>query len=655
MNKYLVAYALLLFSFTALCQTEMLIEDLATLIIENGNESESEQIIEMITELIQTPLDINNSTETNIVESGLFTPFQVFGILKYREKYGPFFSIYELAAIPGFNIENLKNISPLLTVSPILKVKTYKSSKGMLLSNMSIRNPESAAYFSSDSLPSLYPGSPIKFAHRFNYKMGKHWSLGSTYEKDPGEQWILNKRPEHLSAYLQYKSDYFIKHLIIGNFRIHRGLGLVHGLGFNSRSNGVNLNGFRGAYAKSFASTSEYRYMRGIFIEAGSKNWRTDIFLSHVPVDVSLFNITQKTELFEKTREGGLHRTVNEINGSDLALQQSAGISINRSFSRLNIGICSSHSGIKLTSIGIDSIVPVSLNNDYRSNHSIFATGFGNNYELFGEFALDRYFKHSILLGGSYDLNPAISGTFSYRRYQSDFTSQTPNAFGSGGDPENETGVNIGLAIVPAPYASLYLNTDIFKNLKKSSSDDLLTFRSYNTMRFKYDWKNGTKLELRITSKEQGNMGDKEEITRFRFHLENTYSEELRMSSRIEFSRLKTTELNSNGLIMYQQFTSKLSDWISLTYRILLFNSPEWKNRIYTYEPGVKYSFSFPAMHGKGSRNILVSSLKIGEWGTLRAKIGYTLYSHKRSTGSANDIRSGNHILDTELQLQVDF
>nr|MDA3823997.1 hypothetical protein [Bacteroidales bacterium] len=148
---------------------------------------------------------------------------------------------------------------------------------------------------------------------------------------------------------------------------------------------------------------------------------------------------------------------------------------------------------------------------------------------------------------------------------------------------------------------------------------------------------------------------EKDKTLRYRFHLNNTFSEQLKISSRIEFSKLRMASENSNGIIMYHQFTRKFSERLSLTYRILLFNSPNWNNRIYTYEPGVKYSFSFPAMHGKGSRNILVATLKTGKWGKVRGKIGSTHYAHTISTGSGNEVRAGNKVLDAELQLQIDF
>ena len=71
----------------------------------------------MLSDLLRNPLNLNTSSERDLNASGLFTPFQVYGIIKYRKKYGPFFSIYELAAIPGFTQEMLKAVAPLIALS----------------------------------------------------------------------------------------------------------------------------------------------------------------------------------------------------------------------------------------------------------------------------------------------------------------------------------------------------------------------------------------------------------------------------------------------------------------------------------------------------------------------------------------------------------
>ena len=94
---------------------------------------------------------------------------------------------------------------------------------------------------------------------------------------------------------------------------------------------------------------------------------------------------------------------------------------------------------------------------------------------------------------------------------------------------------------------------------------------------------------------------------------------------------------------------------VRLTYRYLLFSVEKWENRIYSYEPGVKYSFLFPAWYGKGSRNVLVIAARISNRFTIRCKCGLTVYAHRWESGTGNDIRNGNRRFDLEVQLQADI
>lgn len=94
---------------------------------------------------------------------------------------------------------------------------------------------------------------------------------------------------------------------------------------------------------------------------------------------------------------------------------------------------------------------------------------------------------------------------------------------------------------------------------------------------------------------------------------------------------------------------------VRITYRFLAFDSEHWDNRIYSYEPGVRYSFLFPAWYGTGTRNLLVLSAKPGRRFTIRSKLGLTAYAHRRETGSGYDLRPGNRVWDGELQIQLDL
>lgn len=651
-------------SVLAVAQSEGLLEDLAANRIENGGESEAEYLADMVGELSTTPLNINLADEEHLNACGLFSPFQVFGILKYREKYGSFFSIYELASIPGFRQEQLQMIAPLLSCATLERQQTNPRPEGLILSNMAIKFPEASGFRKDDSLSAYYPGSPIKAATRMKYRLTPQWSAAASYEKDPGETWHCNKQPEHFAGYLQYTSKKILKEAIIGNFRIHRGMGLVHGLGFNSRGSGTILNGFRRAYAKPFASMPEYDYLSGIYAEAAFSKWTADGFFSLKSEELSFHRFNDATDLFEMIRKTGMHRSPSELNGIGLGRNRSAGASVNRTSDHWTAGVAISSARLMLSHKGLDSLKrEESLYTD-RAAASFYGVVFGRLGELFFEAALDHHLSPAMITGTTIELNPALTASFSFRNYRKGYTGIIPNAYGAGNAPENESGATAALLLTPFVNARLRLNTDLSHKPALSDEDDN-GFSSYNTLQLNCTLREGPEMELKISGRTKQLVAQNshpgkgtyqiETQSKFRLQYRHELQEDIKIQGRVEFSMLDDGNEKYFGHMFYQQLSFTLFKGSRLTYRFLQFESNNWDNRLYTHEPGVRYSFLFPAWYGKGTRNLLVFSSDVTPRTTLRGKIGMTSYAHKRETGSGHDIRPGNIQVDAEVQLQIDF
>lgn len=654
----------------SVCQQADLVEKIALQIVESGDAEDVEQLHEWIITLMRNPLEINSCSKSELNRSGLFTPFRVHGILKYRDAYGPFFSIYELAAIPGFRREVLEDIAPLVVFTEDHSPGKNIYHRGHLLTNLSDRFPHSDAYLHHDADSPHYEGPPFKFTSRLKYEVGTQWVFAASFDKDPGEQWTNRNRPEHLSGYIQYRPDKILTNLVLGNFRIHRGMGLVHGTGFSAGTagtTGIALNGYRQSYVKAFASTMEYDYYRGLYAAAESGHWSIDLFLSERPEDISLFRPGNSADLYEQVRKTGLHRTSSERRGYNLAREQAAGCSVNWSSAQGYLGMAGTRSKLQLTEIGRDSvrfIGPVMLPDTGRSNLSLYGVHFGNGLELFGEAATDQQFRIACTGGVMYELNAATMLSLSVRRYQPGFTGQTSKASGTGSEPENESGMNCGMVITPFSQARLFLNTDISRNiLAAAGTPPGFHFRSnvrfvYNPVKetemlFVYSSRSGPAL---LTGSSPGSRYYKNEsLNRYRFHATYNLSEKTRLSARIECSVMQSGGDRHNGKTGYVQFKTAPKKGTTILYRLLLFDSEYWDNRIYTYEPGVRYSFLFPAWHGRGTRNVVVTSMKPWRWLTIRTKLGLTNYAHRRETGTGHDTREGNRILDAELQVQIDL
>lgn len=715
MKAWMISIGLLLSAGT-LAQEPAGAEEIARDLIENGFSEEAEELYATITRHIEQPVDLNNCTRDELAGTGIFTPFQVFAIMDQRDRYGPFLSIYELASIPGITREFLEEIWPMINFSTGKIAEQSTAIDGMLLANVSVRLPRVSGMLQTSSEPAVYTGNILKYSQRIQLNYGDRLSLGAAFEKDPGESWTNRKRPEHLTGYLACTPGRHIKKLVIGNFRIHRGMGLVHRLGFSSRGSVMPLNGYRRSYVKPFASTLEYDYFRGVYAEAAAGKWEMDLFLSHQPADISFFRIKESHDLFGMTRQNGFHRTTGERQGFDLARLSVAGASFNRSGENHYAGCAFTGGQMRLTEYGKDSLKGTDPMNVRRAAFSLYGVVFGSTHEIYGEVALDNNFHGALLLGGSMVINAALSGNASVERISPGYRGIMP---GPARDKEDVYNLRLGCDITPFRYGRIRMYHELIIPASVLSAAVPPVPERYTAMEFSYATGNGPVITLKYTGKivqeilacnQPGNgaySGKRQQHIRIHYRWEPT--EKLILQGRLEISALRyggmdgicngsgnrhfdatgddsgdghflgvedyageviyTGNKTSNGTcaedgpvmtdetgnMAYQQVQLIPREGIRITYRYLLFHVPDWENRIYTYEPGVRYSFLFPSWYGKGSRNVLVVSAKISQRITLRGKCGLTIYAHRWASGSGNDLRRGNRQFDLELQLQANL
>ncbi len=638
-------------------------ESIVLELLDAGNTGDAEQLCETVRILQSQPVDLNSCSDQDLTETGLFTPFQVWGILEHRRKFGAFLTIYELAAIPGFSKSFVEQVSSMLNCSPDQSAGSSRQTQGLFLSNLAIKYPPAAGHLSNDSMPAYFPGGPLKITQRARYSVGERIVCGLAFEKDAGERISNNSVPEHLTGYVQYKPKKLFRNIVAGNFRLHRGMGLVHGTGFITGTSGLEMNGYRRSYAKPFASTMEYDYLRGFYAEWNAGGWSSDFYISYRQPDISFFNFASPFNLFEQIRKTGMHRTPGERNGTGLANLFSSGASINRAGQHHYSGCSISRSGISLTGRGRDSLALQDALATSRSNLSVYSVGFWNSIEVFGELATDGELDFALIGGGSLTVNPALDVVLAVRYYQSDYTGQMPRAHGAADDPENLRGMNVGLRITPCDRTRVSVHADLSGHISITGPDELPGWRELLDIRVTHGSRSEQKFVLRLVGKKRemhsipGVMLRKSYFTEKKAAGQVQYSgnlsDQVGISGRCIYSILQEDKDIYRSWLAYCQARWEPSERVKLTYRFQLFDAREWRNRIYTYEPGLRYSFSFPSVYGRGQKNILIAALEIDSRITLRSKIGITKYAHRREIGSGQDTRAGNRLLDLEFQFQV--
>ena len=150
------------------------------------------EIFETHEDHIGCPLNLNTATREQLGESGLFTPFQVHMLVKYRDEFGDLYSIYELAGLTGFRVSRLRMIARYLTVNSGMTVSHNHPGKNMILINVGKVFPESIGYGTTSGtlMEPPYTASPLKTSIRIKVNNGRDLSLGMAYEKDAGEKFF---------------------------------------------------------------------------------------------------------------------------------------------------------------------------------------------------------------------------------------------------------------------------------------------------------------------------------------------------------------------------------------------------------------------------------------------------------------------------------
>ena len=85
------------------------------------------------------------------------------------------------------------------------------------------------------------------------------------------------------------------------------------------------------------------------------------------------------------------------------------------------------------------------------------------------------------------------------------------------------------------------------------------------------------------------------------------------------------------------------------------FHTMGYDSRLYVYERGPLYSFSFPAYYGEGLRLHLLAQVSIGRSLSLTAKLGYTRYFDRSTIGSGLQQIDGPSQTDLDLQARWKF
>ena len=609
--------------------TENIIEIAEDLASDDSDPEAVSIYIERLNELTENQVKINSSDPDEISRLFFLSDFQVKALTDYIHTSGKILSVYELAAIPGFDKETVEMVTPFIT----LEIKTVNNQdfvrwKNLMISNFSIKS-------SKNDTSSL--GSQWKILTKYKFTSGG-FSGGFTTEKDPGEKLLSGNppMPDFLSAYISFTGTGHVKKIIVGDYSTRFGQGTNINTGIR-RGLSLTTPGYMSANdeIKPYTSTEENKFFRGIAAEFSVKNLDLLLFFSKNDVDAKITSSTGSQNYhIENFYLEGVHNTPSLLQKKDAVSEQACGISLSYNFTNLKVGLVWSENKLSLPFIPTVNDPGKIFDFTGTSNnlYSVYYNSIIKKILLYGELSSGENNKYAIIQGISFRPSDRLAINFLFRNYTPGYTAFYGQGPGSGSKTTNEKGClgNFNFEAARHLFISGGCEVQHFPWLKYRCSSPSMGIRKELKARFlpsdnlaidaSYDYR----LSMADNTETPGIAKQEKIVTRsYKVSARYSVNNNLVLGARLDY-KIAYPE-GGRGIILFQEISYSFSKIpVTLWGRYCLFNTDSWASRIYTYENDMLYSLSIPALSGEGSRFYFMAKWKISDIAEVRIKYGIT-------------------------------
>ncbi|MER2996488.1 hypothetical protein [Pontibacter populi] len=645
-----------------------------------------EDLYETLFQYYQQPINLNNTTPEELASLFILSRPQIASFFKHQQENGKLLSIYELQAIPDFDLITIYQLLPFVRVEdaglyadtrPLWQRMIGEDNNALIVRyerTLQQRRGYSAVDTSSRS-QSRYLGSPDKLFVRYRNSVAQDYSMGITAEKDAGEAftWDRNSRRygfDFYTAHFQLYNKGRFKTMAIGDYQLQIGQGLQLSSGYSVGKGSETITTLSRANLgiRPYSSVLESAFFRGAAVTYRLTNdLNLTSFYSNKRADANLQGdtISDFTETFTSIQTSGFHRTVTELANKGRVREQIFGSSLQYQKQAFTLGI---------TAVGTNYSSPIKKT-DAPYQHFEFSgsTNYtaGANYSftcqnvyLFGETAMSKSGGVGSVNGLIANLSNKAEVAMLYRYYSRDFHSLYGGAFGEGSRNINERGFYTGIKLKPITRWEITAYYDRFTfpwlryRVDAPSYGDEYLVRLY----FKPNRQSALYGQFRTESKGLNAPNNTTTIDYVAQALRRNYllyyefapTPALSLKSRVQFSSYEHEAPRQTGYIIAQDVNYTFRN-IRLSTRYALFDTDSYDTRQYVYERDVLYAFSIPALSGKGTRVYALLQFQLIRDLDVWVKYGITSYRNVDTIGSGLETIVGSTRSDVKAQVRYKF
>ncbi|WP_368236896.1 helix-hairpin-helix domain-containing protein, partial [Butyricimonas faecihominis] len=424
------------------------IPDIEKLLETNDIESSEDYYEDMINSLIRLsaqPINLNSAGFDSLKMLFFLSDAQIDNLLDFRKKHGPFTHPNELLLVTGISQQDLSNIKPFIrigTYTPEKQSRYHLSQE--ILARLKMTRPKQAGYkkysrkaflYEKDYLAkkqSRFQGPPVGTLLKYKISNQQHWQGGLTLENDPGENYFSKSQKtgfDFLSAHACYTPGKIIHRIIVGDYKLQWGQGLLAWSGYSSgKSTSTLSNEKSGNGIAPYTSTDENRYLRGMAVSLHpTRTITTEIFVSYKKTDGNLADLdtlSPKTVQTATLYETGYHRNLSECEKKHNLKEFTTGLSthLNHRYFRIGVQLLHYNFSPALT-IGKAAYQQYNETGHQRTLVSVdYKTG-GYHFYLFGETARSDNGTWATVNGLRYSGIPRFALCALYRHYDKGYHS----------------------------------------------------------------------------------------------------------------------------------------------------------------------------------------------------------------------------------------
>ncbi|KAB1499960.1 MULTISPECIES: helix-hairpin-helix domain-containing protein [Butyricimonas] len=662
------------------------IPDIEKLLETNDIESSEDYYEDMINSLIRLsaqPINLNSAGFDSLKMLFFLSDAQIDNLLDFRKKHGPFTHPNELLLVTGISQQDLSNIKPFIrigTYTPEKQSRYHLSQE--ILARLKMTRPKQAGYkkysrkaflYEKDYLAkkqSRFQGPPVGTLLKYKISNQQHWQGGLTLENDPGENYFSKSQKtgfDFLSAHACYTPGKIIHRIIVGDYKLQWGQGLLAWSGYSSgKSTSTLSNEKSGNGIAPYTSTDENRYLRGMAVSLHpTRTITTEIFVSYKKTDGNLADLdtlSPKTVQTATLYETGYHRNLSECEKKHNLKEFTTGLSthLNHRYFRIGVQLLHYNFSPALT-IGKAAYQQYNETGHQRTLVSVdYKTG-GYHFYLFGETARSDNGTWATVNGLRYSGIPRFALCALYRHYDKGYHSHYNSGFAEYSNTTNEEGLYLGLE--STPFRSLKINAyyDRFRFFSPryqatipGNGQEIVGDVTFN--RSRWDCSFRFKHEEKPEDDKTGENLQSVSRIKQEYRLQFTYSicEQLKSRTRTSYTRYMKKEKHEGGYLLYQDLMySSLQTNLKAQFRFAYFDTDSYNTRIYAYENNVLYGYSFPALYDRGFRSYLNLNWKPFTLITLYLKAGLTYYPDKSTISSSLTQVNDNKLFDLSFQIRI--